>query len=138
MAHLEPPGANGLSVQCPVGLETGEAFRYLVHDPQLAVVVGSLPRAFSVLAFDEKPYAVKLGLADTDAVTRGNSETIAVRLWLAVGFRAFGQLTARYQTRAVGLGDVIMGLGMQGEIGGQFALEGDTLGEEGAQGSATA
>src|SRR5690606_41631893 len=87
MAHLEPPGANGLSMQCPVCLKTGEAFRYLVHDPQLAVVVGSLPRAFSVPALDEKPYAVKLGLADTDAVTRWNSETIAVRLWLEVGFK---------------------------------------------------
>ncbi|MNJ71358.1 hypothetical protein D3C77_678950 [compost metagenome] len=51
---------------------------------------------------------------------------------------ALGQLAARHQPRAIGLGNVVVRLGAQGEIGGQFAFEGEALGKQAAESSAAA
>src|SRR5690606_3518988 len=138
MAHLEPPGTHGLPVQGAVRLEPGEAFRQLVHDPQLAVVIDLLPFPLAIPSVYEKPHSIEPGLTYSNPITYGNGEAVVLRRRLILGLEALRQLTARYQPRAVRLGDVIMGLGLKVEIGRQFALEGETLGEEGTQGSATA
>src|SRR5690606_11933500 len=138
LAHLEQPGTHGFLVQGAVWLEPGKTLRQLVHDEQLAVVIDLLPFPLAIPSVYEKPHSIEPGLTYSNPITYGNGEAVVLRRRLIPGLEALRQLTARYQPRAVGLGDVVMGLGLKVEIGGQFALEGEALGEEGTQGAATA
>src|SRR5690606_16284117 len=108
------------------------------HYPQFAVVIGLLPELFTVAALDEESHPPEPCLADTHAIARRNGKGITMGFGLELGLIGSGKLPARYQLSAVPFADVVMGLGAQREIGGQVTLEGETLGEQTAQGAAGA
>src|SRR5690606_8786591 len=136
MAHLEPPGADGFSMQGSVCPKAGGAFRHFLHHSQFAVVIGLLPELFTVAAFDKKGHASEPCLADTHAIAHRNGKAITMGFGLELGFIGSGELPARYQLCAVPFADVVMRLGALREIGRQVTLEGEALGEQAAQGAA--
>src|SRR5690606_37898533 len=80
----------------------------------------------------------ELGLTYSHPIPHRNGEAVVLWFRLKLRLETLRQLAARHQPRAVGLGNVVMGLGSQSEIGWQLALEGKALGEQGTQGAAAA
>src|SRR5690606_2293680 len=138
LAHLEKPAAFRSPGQGAVSQETGDPFGYFIHYAQFAAVIGLLPHLLPVPALDAEAHPPEPCLADTHAIARRNGKAITMGFGLELGFIGSGELPARYQLCAVPFADVVMGLGAQREIGGQVTLEGETLGEQTAQGAAGA
>lgn len=105
-----------------MGIEPWRPRRQLLFYQKLAVVIVPIPIGFAVAPMHIQSHPVQLQMTGTVVVTDRYAEVVVLRGGLEVVFKRLA--FPRAPDAAVAIGNVVVGLGAQLEIGGQVAFEG--------------